>query len=99
MPIYEYQCRLCNHQLEALQKTSDEPLTLCPACKNEGLIKLISAASFQLKGTGWYATDFRDKQKTATSTTETKADSNDSTHSSGDTSTKESKKSGNGEAA
>src|SRR5579871_1494401 len=61
MPIYEYQCSLCGHHFDALQKTDDKPLTLCPACKKEGLIKLVSAASFQLKGTGWYATDFRTK--------------------------------------
>lgn len=63
MPIYEYKCRACGHQLEAIQKISDPPLTLCPTCQKDQLEKLISASSFQLKGTGWYATDYRDKGK------------------------------------
>ncbi len=65
MPIYEYQCTACGHKHEALQKFSDEPLTLCPNCQQEALTKLISAAGFQLKGSGWYATDYRDKAKPA----------------------------------
>lgn len=63
MPIYEYQCTSCGHQLEAFQKITEAPLTDCPNCHKETLEKLISATSFQLKGTGWYATDFRDKGK------------------------------------
>jgi putative FmdB family regulatory protein len=63
MPIYEYQCSLCGHQLEVLQKVSDDPLTECPNCHKASLNKLISSTSFQLKGTGWYVTDFRDKGK------------------------------------
>ncbi|MBW7983320.1 FmdB family zinc ribbon protein [Enterobacillus tribolii] len=59
MPIYEYACSACNHQLEKLQKMSDAPLVDCPACGNPALQKKISAAGFQLKGTGWYATDFK----------------------------------------
>ncbi len=59
MPIYEYRCSSCGHELEALQKFSDAPLTACPACSRDSLVKLISAAGFQLKGTGWYATDFK----------------------------------------
>ncbi|HHL2559945.1 TPA: FmdB family zinc ribbon protein [Yersinia enterocolitica] len=59
MPIYEYACSACNHRLEKLQKFSDAPLTQCPACHQPALAKLISAAGFQLKGTGWYATDFK----------------------------------------
>ena len=59
MPIYEYRCSSCGHELEALQKFADAPLTACPACKGETLVKLVSAAGFQLKGSGWYATDFR----------------------------------------
>jgi len=59
MPIYEYRCSSCGHELEALQKLSDDPLRACPECSQEALTKLISAAGFQLKGTGWYATDFR----------------------------------------
>ncbi len=59
MPIYEYRCTQCGHKLEALQKFSDAPLTTCPACHRETLTKLVSAAGFQLKGSGWYQTDFR----------------------------------------
>jgi putative FmdB family regulatory protein len=59
MPIYEYRCTSCGHELEALQKISDAPLTACPSCKTEGLVKRVSAAGFQLKGSGWYATDFK----------------------------------------
>lgn len=59
MPIYEYQCSKCDHRLEALQKISDAPLTECPRCHEQSLQKLISAASFRLKGGGWYETDFK----------------------------------------
>lgn len=61
MPIYEYQCDACGHRLEHLQKISEEPLKECPECGKPALRKLVSAAAFQLKGTGWYVTDFRDK--------------------------------------
>lgn len=63
MPIYEYRCSDCGHELEALQKISDPKLTTCPQCGAEALSKLVSASAFVLKGTGWYATDFRDKDK------------------------------------
>ncbi|HSW70227.1 MAG TPA: zinc ribbon domain-containing protein [Gammaproteobacteria bacterium] len=63
MPIYEYQCAACGHTLEVMQKISEGPLKKCPECSKESLQKLISAAGFQLKGTGWYATDFRNKGK------------------------------------
>src|SRR5215472_13399979 len=59
MPIYEYRCGACGHKLEALQKLSESPLTDCPVCGKARLAKLVSAAGFQLKGSGWYATDFR----------------------------------------
>jgi len=59
MPIYEYQCPACGHQLEALQKISDAPLVQCPACNESVLQKMISATSFQLKGSGWYQSDFK----------------------------------------
>ena len=59
MPIYEYRCASCGHELEALQKLSDAPLTQCPACHKADLRKRVSAAGFQLKGSGWYVTDFR----------------------------------------
>jgi putative FmdB family regulatory protein len=59
MPIYEYRCQSCNHELEALQKLSDPELTDCPSCGQPHLQKLISAAGFRLKGSGWYETDFK----------------------------------------
>lgn len=61
MPIYEYQCSACDHAFEMIQKFSDDPLTQCPDCNANTVIKLVSAAGFQLKGTGWYATDFKEK--------------------------------------
>ena len=59
MPIYEYRCPNCGFQKEHLQKMSDDPLTTCPSCGASGYAKLLSAAGFQLKGSGWYATDFK----------------------------------------
>ncbi len=59
MPIYEYQCNDCGHELEALQKMSDEPLSQCPECDQESLKKKISAPGFRLSGSGWYETDFK----------------------------------------
>lgn len=68
MPIYEYQCSNCTHAFENIQKLSDPLLTKCPECGQNTLSKLISAAGFQLKGTGWYKTDFRTPSKPAFST-------------------------------
>jgi putative FmdB family regulatory protein len=59
MPIYEYRCNECGRQTEALQRLSEAPLVNCPSCGKPALQKLVSAAGFQLKGSGWYATDFR----------------------------------------
>ena len=59
MPIYEYRCESCGHEQEVMQKMSDAPLTTCPECNKDTYKKLISAAGFQLKGNGWYATDFK----------------------------------------
>jgi putative FmdB family regulatory protein len=59
MPIYEYRCSTCGHKLESLQKFSDAPLVACPACHADALVKQVSAAGFHLKGSGWYATDFK----------------------------------------
>ena len=59
MPIYEYRCLECGFQDEYLQKLSEPQLTVCPTCGKESFRKLVSAAGFQLKGSGWYATDFR----------------------------------------
>ena len=59
MPIYEYRCDTCGFQKEYLQKVSDPLLTTCPECGKETFTKMLSAAGFQLKGSGWYATDFK----------------------------------------
>jgi putative FmdB family regulatory protein len=59
MPIYAYKCASCGHAKDVLQKISDEPLSVCPACGAATFNKQVTAAGFQLKGSGWYATDFR----------------------------------------
>ena len=61
MPIYEYRCGTCGFQKEYLQKVSDPKLTHCPECGKPTFDKMLTAAGFQLKGSGWYVTDFRDK--------------------------------------
>ena len=63
MPIYEYRCAACGHQDEHLQKVADAPLAVCPSCGKRKYQKQLSAAGFQLKGTGWYATDFKGSAK------------------------------------
>ena len=64
MPIYEYRCEACDHRLEKLMKLSDEPPVICPKCSQPALQKMVSAAAFRLKGSGWYETDFKsDKDK------------------------------------
>jgi putative FmdB family regulatory protein len=65
MPIYAYKCSACGHAQDVLQKMSDEPLTVCPACHGATYSKQVTAAGFQLKGSGWYVTDFRDGGKKA----------------------------------
>ena len=59
MPIYAYRCATCGHAKDVLQKLADAPLTVCPACQAETFRKQLTAAGFQLKGSGWYATDFK----------------------------------------
>ena len=75
MPIYEYRCSECGHQQEHLQKVSDAVLTTCPACGKETYRKQVTAAGFQLKGSGWYATDFKGggKKPAAKDTTKTES--------------------------
>lgn len=63
MPIYEYKCEHCGHELEAIQKMSDAALTDCPECNEPRLKKLVSAAGFRLSGSGWYETDFKSNNK------------------------------------
>ena len=60
MPIYAYKCSACGFAKDALQKMSDAPLTVCPACGASAFEKQVTAAGFQLKGSGWYVTDFRE---------------------------------------
>ena len=59
MPIYAYRCASCGHAQDVLQKISDDVLTVCPACGAASFVKQLTAAGFQLKGSGWYVTDFR----------------------------------------
>ncbi|MDR7151124.1 putative FmdB family regulatory protein [Hydrogenophaga palleronii] len=65
MPIYAYKCESCGHAKDVLQKMSDDPLTVCPACGQPSFRKQLTAAGFQLKGSGWYVTDFREGSKPA----------------------------------
>jgi putative FmdB family regulatory protein len=71
MPIYEYRCSECGFQEEYLQKVSEPPMTVCPSCGKATFQKLLTAAGFQLKGSGWYATDFRNPAR-ATKSSEPK---------------------------
>jgi putative FmdB family regulatory protein len=63
MPIYAYRCTACGHAQDVLRKVSDPPLNVCPACGAPTFVKQVTAAGFQLKGSGWYVTDFRDSKK------------------------------------
>jgi len=74
MPIYAYQCGSCGHAKDVLQKISDAPLTACPACGAAAFAKQLTAAGFQLKGSGWYATDFRGGSAAAPASAEKAAD-------------------------
>ncbi|OGS92575.1 MAG: FmdB family transcriptional regulator [Gallionellales bacterium GWA2_60_18] len=65
MPIYAYACSSCGTQQDVMQKMSDAPLTVCPECGKETFAKQLTAAGFQLKGSGYYVTDFKDKPKAA----------------------------------
>ncbi len=63
MPIYEYRCNGCGHEMELIQRMSDDPMKDCPVCQESKLKKLISAAGFKLKWSGCYETDFKNKSK------------------------------------
>ncbi len=63
MPIYEYECDNCGDRIELIQRMGDPPQTECPSCRTHALRKLVSAAGFRLKGTGWYETDFKTQPK------------------------------------
>ncbi|HAT6977929.1 TPA: zinc ribbon domain-containing protein [Legionella pneumophila] len=73
MPIYEYQCTNCHHQFDLMQKVTDAPVKQCPKCYENTVTKLISPAGFQLKGTGWYATDFKNKGNGPKESTDSKS--------------------------
>lgn len=75
MPIYEYRCTDCGFQEEYLRKVSEPPLTVCPSCGQATFRKLVSAAGFQLKGSGWYQTDFRGSGKPVAAKTESQGES------------------------
>jgi len=96
MPIYEYRCSSCDAEHEIMRKISSPPLVDCPKCGKPTLVKMISAAGFQLKGGGWYVTDFKDGKKgkdsdSAASSADSKAtgtksgDSGDATKAAGGT--------------
>lgn len=78
MPIYEYVCQKCGHHLEVMQKMSDKPLSKCPECKGK-LEKIFSQTSFQLKGSGWYVSDYANKGKSEKADKSDKADKTDKT--------------------
>jgi putative FmdB family regulatory protein len=86
MPIYEYRCENCGHELEAVQKISESPLVTCPECGAGALKKRISAAGFRLKGGGWYETDFKSGKKKNVSGGDGSSSSTSSTGSSGSSS-------------
>lgn len=83
MPIYEYRCGACGFQKEFLQRLSDSPLKDCPECGKAEFSKMVTAAGFQLKGSGWYATDFKNKGSGAQN--KTAGESKDSGSSAGTT--------------
>ncbi|MGB2831591.1 MAG: zinc ribbon domain-containing protein [Methylotenera sp.] len=73
MPIYDYQCTSCSHKAEVMRKISASSVDVCPTCGKETFAKQVSAPSFQLTGSGWYATDFKGGQKADSKTTESKS--------------------------
>jgi putative FmdB family regulatory protein len=74
MPIYDYRCTSCGFEKEYLQKISDPLMTVCPQCNTESFVKKLTAAGFQLKGSGWYATDFRNGSSSKPAAGDAKAD-------------------------
>ncbi len=84
MPIYEYACGGCGHELEAWQKISDRPKKVCPVCHAHKLERLISNTSFQLKGSGWYVTDYANKGSSSSASSEASKPSKSSKSSSSD---------------
>jgi putative FmdB family regulatory protein len=91
MPIYAYRCAACGHEEDHLLKVSEAPLTKCPACGKKKYQKQLTAAGFQLKGSGWYASDFKGGKKPAEAKTETTAEAKTETKAEAKTETKETK--------
>lgn len=87
MPLYEYQCEACGKRFEAIQKFSDAPLETCRLCEKGPVRKLMSSPAFQLKGTGWYVTDFANKGKTGAAASSAKGDESSSSDSAAKTDT------------
>jgi putative FmdB family regulatory protein len=87
MPIYEYRCSGCGFQKEYLQKVSEAPMSVCPSCNKASFVKMLTAAGFQLKGSGWYATDFKSgpKAKPDASRSDAKAESGAAADAKGET--------------
>jgi putative FmdB family regulatory protein len=77
MPLYDYLCQTCGHRCELLEKISDTPAVDCPACQQPKLQRQVSAPQFQLKGSGWYVTDFKKDNKPASTSNETSAKTSD----------------------
>ena len=77
MPIYAYRCSNCGHAQDVLQRMADPVLSVCPACGQSSYVKQVTAAGFQLKGSGWYVTDFRGDKKTGKATEAGEADKGD----------------------
>jgi putative FmdB family regulatory protein len=91
MPIYAYRCAACGHEEDHLLKVSEAPLNKCPACGKKKYQKQLTAAGFQLKGSGWYASDFKGGKKPAEAKTETKAEEKTETKAAEKTEAKETK--------
>lgn len=92
MPLYEYHCKSCGENTEILQKHSDAPEKTCPFCHQDKLEKQISSTSFQLKGGGWYVTDFKNKKENKNTSTEIKSDKKETTETSKTVETKKPEK-------
>lgn len=93
MPIYEYHCNRCGHNFEAMQSFNENPIHLCPNCNGVDVNRLVSAPSFHLKGTGWYVTDFKEKQKTTDNQAEKVKDKGDGDETGKDVNKKDTNKS------
>jgi putative FmdB family regulatory protein len=88
MPIYEYRCAACGHTEDHLQKISEAALTKCPACGKKKYQKQLTAAGFQLKGSGWYATDFKSTSKKSEDKADSKAEAKTDSKAEGKTESK-----------